>query len=219
MLAGGVVLDLFSGQGGAARGYAEAGYDVIGVDNDPAMARRYPYRFECMDWRDGLAKYASTVTLIHTSFPCQHYSEAVTSANKARHPDLVWDVRRALLETGKPYVMENVPGCPLVNPVELCGCMFDLGCWHDGKWWQLLRPRLFEIHKLDVGRLAHEPGAHKYPRVLPVLGHGVPGWFYRKHGHGMPAEKIAEAMCVPWMTREGVRESIPPAFTRYIAQR
>ena len=40
------VLDLFCGEGGAAMGYHSAGFDVLGVDNNPARLKNYP--FECV---------------------------------------------------------------------------------------------------------------------------------------------------------------------------
>jgi DNA (cytosine-5)-methyltransferase 1 len=41
-----------------------------------------------------------------------------------------------LIKTGKPYVIENVEGAPLINPAILCGTMF--------KGLRVLRHRLFE---------------------------------------------------------------------------
>lgn len=210
-----LALDLFSGQGGAARGYADAGFEILGIDIDPRMAARYPYEFHAMDWETALGRYGRSAALIHASPPCQHYSQATRNASRHKHPDLVPRLQERLRGLGTPYVIENVPGAPLASPLVLCGCMFRLGTVINGTWFKLRRPRHFEIAGFTVSQpdCLCRPGEP----VLPVLGHGVPGWFYRKHGHGVPAATIAAAMGLPWMTREGVREAIPPAFTKYIA--
>ena len=126
------VLDLFAGEGGTAMGYARSGLTPIGIDNDPRMLARY--HFECyqMDWRQGIEKFAGQADLIHASPPCQHYSRGVLAPYRDRHPDLVASVREMLIETGKPYVIENVPGAPLINPVSLSGCMFNLTAEYRG---------------------------------------------------------------------------------------
>src|SRR5690606_14553198 len=40
-----ILLDLFCCEGGAAKGYRDAGFDVYGVDMDPKFRKRYPYAF------------------------------------------------------------------------------------------------------------------------------------------------------------------------------
>ncbi|MBM4685673.1 hypothetical protein GS532_17805 [Rhodococcus hoagii] len=40
------------------------------------------------------------------------------------HPELVGPTRDLLLEIGKPYVIENVVGAPLIDPILMCGAMF-----------------------------------------------------------------------------------------------
>ena len=40
---------MFCGAGGAARGYADAGWEVIGVDHSKQAARNYPYEFHQAD--------------------------------------------------------------------------------------------------------------------------------------------------------------------------
>lgn len=218
------VLDLFAGQGGAARGYAAAGFEVTGIDLHPMP--RYPYEIHQWDALNALkrlmqgymigGRHLDDFDLIHASPPCQYYSHATRNADRNRHPDLIPAVQERLRATGKPYVIENVPGAPLQDPLVLCGCMFGLHTVISGQRFHVRRPRLFETGGFTARqpRCRHVPGEP----VLPVLGHGVPGWFYRKHGHGVPAGVIAQAMHVPWMTREGVREAIPPVFTGYIAE-
>jgi DNA (cytosine-5)-methyltransferase 1 len=208
------VVDLFGGEGGAARGYQDAGFSVVSVDISAKALRRNPAGTWAGDWRDGLERWGTCADLIHASPPCQHYSEAVTHANKANHPDLIPEVRDALIELGKPYVMENVPGAPLKNPIELCGCMFDLEAEIKGQVFRVYRPRLFEA-SFHIEQAEH--CEHLYPS-LQVIGHGAPGWFYRKHGHGVPATVLGKATGTEWMTREGRRECIPPVFAKWVGE-
>lgn len=215
-----VLIDLFCGEGGTSKGYSQAGFRVFGVDNDAGAIGRYPYPSVRMDWQEGLAYWLDKLgpwdmgpDLIAASPPCQHYSRATLSAAKAKHPDLVGPVRRALLETGVPYVIENVPDAPLApEAIELCGCMFDLGSADLGELVRLYRPRLFEA-SFDVPQPEHGP--HDAPS-LPMFGCGAPGWFYRKHGQGVPAGLLGKVTGTEWMTREGRAQSVPPVFTRYI---
>ncbi len=210
-------LDLYCGQGGAAAGYRRAGFEVVGVDIKDQP--RYPFEFMQGD-AIGFLKWLLTdgrpflagVDLIHASPPCQHYSQAVRNDNKGAHPDLIGPTRELLRETGVPYVIENVPYAPLIDPVELCGCMFDMHIEYRGIDFGLYRKRLFES---SFPLLAPEHGKHQRP-ALPVFGHGgTPGWFYRKFGHGVPAEFQKELMDTPWMTRAGTSESIPPIFSEF----
>jgi DNA (cytosine-5)-methyltransferase 1 len=52
-----------------------------------------------------------------------------------------------LKASGLPYVIENVEGAALVDPVVLCGSMFDLGATtKDGTRFHLERHRKFETN-------------------------------------------------------------------------
>jgi DNA (cytosine-5)-methyltransferase 1 len=209
------VLDLFCGQGALSLGYFRAGFRrVIGIDTSESALKRYPDSFERhqMDWQEGLKKFGNDADLIIASPPCQHASQAVVKANKHKHPNLVPGVQYALRRTGKPYVIENVPGAKLRDPVELCGCMFDMHIEYQGTDFALYRRRLFESN-MPIWVPLHE--AHKRA-AMPVLGHGVPGWFYKKHGYGVPTHVRNALMGTPWMTEAGCSEAVPPIFGEFI---
>ncbi|KKL15711.1 hypothetical protein LCGC14_2502880, partial [marine sediment metagenome] len=81
------LLDLFCCAGGGAKGYHDAGFEIVGVDNKPQP--NYPYPFiqmdalEAMDRliagegllaNDGRTYYLADFDVIHASPPCQYYS-------------------------------------------------------------------------------------------------------------------------------------------------
>lgn len=75
------ILDLYCCGGGAARGYAQAGFDVVGVDIK--VQPQYPYEFHQGDAVEFLLAHGQDFDLIHASPPCQGYSSHVTG--KGRH--------------------------------------------------------------------------------------------------------------------------------------
>lgn len=221
------LLDLFCGAGGASRGYHDAGFEVVGVDISPQ--RNYPYEFhqfdalEVLAWLNGYDNpylghqfnpkhYAA----IHASPPCQRYSDlAKRNGNADSHPDLIGPVRELLKATGLPYVIENVEGAPLNDPVTLCGTTFGLGV--DG--YRLRRHRLFEssVDRLvSLGcacRVATKP-------VIDVSG-GGPTHAPRLDGKGGRTYKgtalqARRAMGIDWMTKAELNEAIPPRYTEFI---
>jgi DNA (cytosine-5)-methyltransferase 1 len=196
------LLDLFCCQGGAAKGYADAGFDVVGVDITPQP--RYPYPFHQRDALDFARVHGSHFDAIHASPPCQLYTNA-QKINGNPHPDLVGPVRELLEELGLPYVIENVPGAPLNGPVELCGAMFGLGTY---------RHRLFEANwPVEVpAHPAHEAKTTKMGRAP------LPGQMMHVVGNFSGVAQAKKAMGIDWMTRDGLREAIPPAYTEFIGR-
>jgi DNA (cytosine-5)-methyltransferase 1 len=196
------LLDLFCGAGGAAAGYARAGFEVVGVDlvDQP----RYPFEFHRAD---ALEFPLDGFDAIHASPPCQRYSAITRVAGRSGdHPDLVDPIRTRLLATGLPYVIENVEGAPLRDAFLLCGSSFGLA---------VRRHRRFEL--LDPPLLV-PPCQHDGP-ALQVNGH--PGGSSRRDPR-MRFGSVAEwrvGMGVDWMTGPELAEAIPPAYTEWVGSR
>lgn len=200
-------LDLFCGAGGVSMGLHRAGFDVTGVDIKPQP--RYPFKFI---QADAMTFPLEGFDFIWASPPCQHY----TSMNNRfkhdgrKHPDLVDAVREKLTATGKPYVIENVYGAPLQRgALLLCGSMFGLNLGERG---YLRRHRYFESNFFIWQPECQHEGKG---RALGVGGHGANNW--EGGGIMLAADDAREIMQVPWMTRDGAAQAIPPAYAEFIA--
>lgn len=209
-----VLLDLFCGAGGASEGYSQAGFTVLGVDAVPQP--NYPFDFFEMDAVEALEHlliYGSFrdwhVDAVHASPPCQRWSTA--TADASRHPDLIGPVRARLVESGLPFVIENVPQAPLWRPVQLCGSAFGLG---------VRRHRNFESNVTLFGS-----GCDHASQGTPV---GVYGDHPDRRQHlrpdgsarGTKATSLEAGQAamgdVFWMNWRELAESIPPAYTKHV---
>lgn len=212
------LLDLFSCAGGAAAGYHDAGFEVVGVDIDPQP--HYPFEHHVADALEFVAKHGHEFDAIHASPPCQAFS-ATKSLHSREHPDLIQPTREALQNTVKPWIMENVPRSPLINPVMLCGTEFDLRANDvDGKPLKLIRHRLFEsnmpLHRKDKCR--HDRN------ILTASIYGAGGGWTPKHrdspgrmgGYVPHTDVCKELLNIRWMNKHELSQSIPPAFTEYL---
>jgi DNA (cytosine-5)-methyltransferase 1 len=206
------LLDLFCGAGGCAKGYQRAGFYVVGVDirNQPRYCGDEFYQGDALEY---LAAHGREFAAIHASPPCQGYTGMNRRWAKTRdaHPRLIEATRKALQQTGRLYVIENVQGAPLLNPVCLCGSSFGLGTY---------RHRLFEA---DIPLLG-VPCRHRSSRTnLPIYGKldGRRLWS-RTDGSELRAprelEQASKAMEIDWMTWEELREAIPPAYCEFIGR-
>jgi DNA (cytosine-5)-methyltransferase 1 len=198
------LLDLFCGAGGAAMGYARAGFEVVGVDIKPQP--RYPFQFVLADalgdFGCDLAR-SSQWDAIHASPPCQAYTKA-QKLQGIEHPDLIGPTRELLEETGLPYVIENVKGAPLHDPVMLEGQMFPELRTH--------RPRLFETNwLLEVPALRPPPPPNAKMGRPPTASTWI-----QVVGNFWDVGAGRVAMNIDWMTRDELREAIPPAYTEFI---
>jgi DNA (cytosine-5)-methyltransferase 1 len=199
-----IILDAFGCQGGAAMGYHRAGFRVWGNDHDAQP--KYPFEFAQMDALDFIAEYGPYAVAGHGSPPCQLFTLAQRIQGND-HPDLIAPTRDAFEALGIPYVIENVEGARehLVDPVMLCGAMFGLGTY---------RHRLFEASfPLEV------PDHPKHEAKTTKMGRRPkPGEMMHVVGNFSGVEQARKAMGIDWMTRDGLRESIPPAYTEYIGK-
>jgi hypothetical protein len=203
------LLDLFCGAGGAAMGYHLAGFEVIGVDIAPQPD--YPFEFH---QADALTFPLDGFDVIHASPPCQGYCtvDRLNSARgwPSRKARLVEPVRDRLLSAGTPYVIENVPGAPLRNAVQLCGSSFGIG---------VRRHRIFEVTPLPA--LA-PPCAHGHQRdFVGVYGDHPGGTLggddgYVRQPRAASTAQAQDAMGITWTGWAGLREAIPPAYTHWL---
>lgn len=196
------LLDLFCCQGGAGTGYSAAGFDVVGVDIVPQD--RYPFPFVLGDAIKVAREYGHEFDAIHASPPCQAHTNAQKIMGN-EHPDLIEPAREVLEALGKPYVIENVPGAPLVEPVELCGAMFGL---------QTYRHRLFETN----WELSAPDHPEHVARTTKMGRPPRPGEFMHIVGNFSGVDRGREVMGMPWANRDGLREAIPPAYTEHIGR-
>ena len=211
------VLDLFCGAGGAGMGYHRAwpNAEIIGVDLHSQP--RYPFAMFRGDVRLAMDVFdPASFDFIHASPPCQAHT---TMSNRHRgkggkadsHTDYIDTVRAWLIASGKPYVIENVPGARkmLRHPITLTGGMFGLG---------VERPRLFECSFPVV-----VPPFVKVTNPVGVYGakHDGRRLWTRKDGTELRAARTLEegraAMGVDWMEWRELAESIPPAYTEWLA--
>ena len=193
-------------------GYYRAGFDVVGVDIDPQP--NYPFPFTQTDALSLDRKFLSTFDAIHASPPCQAYSDlAARNGNGDDWPKLIEPVREMLIDSGLPYIIENVEGAPLRNYIVLCGTMFP--------GLRVLRHRLFEtnfpvlvpphgkhpkVHTLDK-RKNHYGKTDEWKDFVQVTG-----------GGNCSVAAARDAMGIDWMTKREINEAIPPAYTEYIGE-
>jgi DNA (cytosine-5)-methyltransferase 1 len=220
------LLDLFCGAGGAGMGYHRAGFEVVGVDIKPQP--HYPFEFHQADALEYLAEHGREFDAIHASPPCQAFSAMTNGRWQDRiknHPDLIEPTRRLLIESGKPYVIENVIGAPLIGPVVLCGTMFGLETEAGN---QLRRHRLFEA-SFPVGLVSS--CRHNRFSAIGVYGGGQ---HPRRQSHRRSSERNAysetpadsdfgisarrKVMGIDWMNGKELNQSIPPAYTEFIGR-
>jgi len=202
------LLDLFCGAGGASKGYAEAGFEVTGID--VKHGKRYPFTYIRGDVKDYLnVEFLSQFDVIHASPPCQTHSATKHLRNaqgkSTSKIDMIPEVRQALIMSGKAYTIENVPGSPLIDPIQLCGSAFGL---------KVRRHRLFESNMQLKGTECSHKQQGKPVGIYGSMRDEIPGG-----GHtAKTMQEAHESMGINWMLWGELVEAIPPLFTKYLGE-
>ena len=182
-------------------GYFMAGFDVEGVDIKPQP--HYPFKFHLAD---ALTFPLEGYDAYHASPPCQAFSANCRFWRKQgyQYPDWVQPIRQRLGITGKPFVIENVKGAPLINPHILNGAMFGL---------LLQRTRLFEV-SFDMPFTLLPQGMAPIRVGRPVQA----GQVISPVGHFPNRHYAEQQMGISWMTKQELTQAIPPCYTEYIGK-
>lgn len=203
------LLDLFCKAGGASVGYAQAGFEVVGVDIK--KQKRYPYEFIQADALEVLADkdFLATFDVLAGSPPCQTHSITQHLRNAQGKStdkiDLIPQTREAFIASGKPYIIENVPGAPLIAAAQCCGSSWGL---------KVRRHRLFESNF----PLISSPCDHK-TQGRPIGVYGSMKDEIPKGGKtATTIEEAREAMGIDWMIWGELVEAIPPVYTTFIGE-
>jgi DNA (cytosine-5)-methyltransferase 1 len=201
------LLDLFCGAGGCSVGYSRAGFtDIVGVDVKPMP--RYPFTFVQGDALEYLAAHGHEFDAIHASPPCQCYTALRSVCGNKEYPDLVAPTRAALEATGKPWVIENVPGAPLNNPIRLCGAMFP--------GLRVYRHRLFESSHAITAPVHPDHVIRSTGTQRGRKSHYEAGGFITITGD--VGTYCGGAMEIDWMNGNELSQAIPPAYTEFIGK-
>lgn len=216
------LFDLCCGAGGISVGYARAGFEVVGVDIENHPSYPYPLivgdALGVMSGSLGRSVDFDEYAVIHASPPCQLHTRAGhlrdAQGRTTRAVDLVTPLRPMLIawaeRTGGIYIIENVPGAPLLNPVQLCGSAFGL---------KVRRHRLFESNASLFGTDCHHERQGRPVGIYGSMRDEIP-----KGGRtARSIEEARDAMGIDWMKWRSdnqewndLKEAVPPAYSQYI---
>lgn len=225
-----LIIDLYCGEGGAAKGYIKAGFNVIGIDTAD-HSKRYPGAFIRGDVLAITPKTLRLASAVHASPPCQFGSEITPEDARHRHVNLIPATRKLLNRAKLPYVIENVRGVRqhLIEPVSLFGTFFDDHMFTStGQKFVLSRERLFETNwgfKAPLGfgpdlRNGNHPIANVYGGHLRARGGdlrtgGDTGRTIDFPGEDRPA-LARQLMGMSWASMKGMSEAVPPSYTLFV---
>lgn len=225
------ILDLFCGAGLVADGLKAAGFEPWGVDN--ARQKSYPGPFLLHDALTLDERFLDAFPAIWASPPCKKETALHASARREErahgrdereHPDLIAPTRAMLqrwaARTGGKYVIENVATAPLLDPVILCGSMFNLGVTDAGRRFHLERHRKFET---NWPLTLPGPCRHQRPVVSIAGGHArnrsaADGGRKKRETWEQPHPEIMRlAMGVERQLTAGeIDQGVPPIYAEWV---
>lgn len=171
-------LDLYAGLGGASEAMVEARWDVIRVENNPALSHVPHTKIADASWAYGLLSHEK-FDLVWASPPCLEFSQAFnapgpTAAREGRDfsPDLA-QVEKAwhIIKWLKPrfWVIENVVGAikhlePLLGePSQIIGSFV---LWHNLP--RIVVAREFRHNKADNDSWSSDPLRSNKKAKVPI---------------------------------------------------
>ena len=190
-------------------GYSRAGFDVTGVDLK--HGKRYPFKYIRANVLEILAdiEFLNGFDVIHASPPCQTHSITknlrIAQGKSTSKIDLIPETRAGLIQSSKPFIIENVMGSPLIDPIMLCGSAFGL---------KVRRHRIFESNIKLTGSVCDHKNQGRPVGVYGSLNDEIPNG-------GKTAKTITEArevMGIEWGIWTELVEAIPPIFTQYLGR-
>ena len=188
-------------------GYHHAGFVVNGLDIK--NGKRYPFEYFRLDFTTLDVAMLRGYDFIHASPPCQTFSITKNLRNAQGKStdklDLLEPTRKLLQESGVPYIIENVPGAPLIDPVMLCGSAFGL---------KVRRHRLFESNLKLTGTQCNHKAQGRPVGVYGSMKDEIPNG--GKTATTM--QEAHEAMGIDWMIWGELVEAIPPAYTKHLGK-
>jgi DNA (cytosine-5)-methyltransferase 1 len=202
------LLDLFCGAGGAAKGYHDAGFDVVGVD---IRARAYPFEFVMAD---AMTFPLDGFDAIHASPPCQDHSTTKDFGGDHGTGWMLAATLERLRGLPVPWVVENVKTAPLAHQGDLFGAtgLMLCGCMFPG-----LRGLLYEGRVFETSFGIPQPDHVRHVWRQTKMGRPPqPGECMQITGHFSDVPEGRRRMGLPWMTQDELAQAIPPAYTEYI---
>ena len=210
------IVDFYCCGGGASQGYHLAGFDVVGVDNEPQP--NYPFDFAQRDALEALTdtRFMAQFDAAHGSPPCQDHSETLKLSRGHGTGWLLAATRDKFIAWGRPWVLENVRGSQLpeqedlfgAHGLTLCGCMFPE-----------LRGQLYEDRLFETSFPVTQPRHVKHLWAQTKMGRRPrPGECMQVTGHFSDVAEARRRMQLPWLTRDQLAQAIPPVYTRFVGE-
>lgn len=211
------IADLFCGEGGAAAGYVRRGHEVHGYDSNPKLRDRYlASGATSFTVADATEVDLTGFDMIHASPPCKDHNDLAAQSGGDGSGWMLPHTIQRVRAAGVPYVVENVEGAEqhMNGAVMLCGSMFGLGTWCGT---EVKAMRWLRRHRLFITSFAvlTPPDQCSGKPIVGVYGTGGGGQMTR--GYKATTHEARVAMVMPWASRDGVSQAVPPAFTEYLA--